>query len=486
MDDSALRGDPTPGTEAGIVLAPGNLGQMLPRNYAIPRSGNIVGVTASTPGDLRAVRSELELLRRVGECARRRELASGSVRSPRFSDEDRRELATILRDAAHPLVACMIEQIDTAFPEIREDLPMPAVKKEAEQLAREMEESGVLDDVLPGADPATVTPAADAPPARGDCPKSAEAGHDESAPFGDETTLMSTLDRAAADMAALVGEYSTGQPTATKQQNEATPDAPVPSSTPSNKAPDESFPEGVSAPKATALQPSAMSIPFTASEAGVASTTILEQVPSVSTDAADAAFEPATVTGDVPSMEQAAAPAVAEVPARAPAAPVEPVAGDPKTSPTNDGFIDKVPNVKIVAPMTCDAPAGWPAPERLRGAVDEVESGVQRIARLISEEVRQQSIQVMELATDLAKRREEFNRTLAEAEAIVRELRALREQSLADRADVEACRRETGLLREAARSAKLRADRAADSAESAAEQSMLDAAAARSCTTTAP
>lgn len=446
---------------------------------------------ANSPDELRAVRSELELLRRVADAAARRARAECAVRSQRFSEGDRRELQGILRDARHPLVERMIEQIDAAFPDIREDIPMAAVRKEADQVAREIEESGVLDEVKDSPDEGT-SPAS-APP--GD-PAVDGASNDRSAADGPNAdtlvgggrNVMSALDQAAADMAALVGEFG-GEDTTSEPQDSACTGGPqdssseaadaamadhepiaseadpvaevVSESTPGLKETNEFSNTHNHAPFAmveASPQADEDSLPQTADAGGPMTTTHADDFETQVEEAAnvDAAFARSQPEGQSQGHAEVATDDTNEIATFTEATPGE--------------------SRQAVAPDS----------GRLLGAVDQVEAGVQRIARLISDEVREQSLQVASLAADMARRQADFEHALGEAERIVSELKSLREQSLAAREDVEDSQREASLLREAARAAKERAERAADTAESAAEQSVLDAAAARNCTATAP
>lgn len=124
----------------------------LPETYFVPRDGTFSRVTAFDPHQLRNIRTELELLRRI-----RRRLETYRARPAadlvnRFTQADRDELSRILHDAGHQSVPEMIELFDREFPEIKKDIVMSVVNDESENIVQEAAEAGLINH-RPGVDP---------------------------------------------------------------------------------------------------------------------------------------------------------------------------------------------------------------------------------------------------------------------------------------------------------------------------------------------
>ena len=119
----------------------------LPATYLICRGGMPVPVTVNDLEQLRGLRTELELLRRV----RRRMSAPPQVEAPasalRYSAEDRRELIRILRDAGDPIVRQALAEIDRDFPDLRKEVLMSVINEQAENIVQEAVESGAFHQV---------------------------------------------------------------------------------------------------------------------------------------------------------------------------------------------------------------------------------------------------------------------------------------------------------------------------------------------------
>ncbi len=115
-----------------------------PRTFTIPREGRLVRATADSFEQLREIRTELELLRRI-----RRRLASSAVRSiplaeAKYSPQQRAELQQIVRDAQQPVVEQMVTIVDREFGDVRNEIVMSVVNEQAENIVQEAVESGAI------------------------------------------------------------------------------------------------------------------------------------------------------------------------------------------------------------------------------------------------------------------------------------------------------------------------------------------------------
>lgn len=110
---------------------------------------------------LRALRTELELLRRVERMTSPGRLSGVALSEAKYTSEDRRELAEILGDARSAKVQACMAIVDQEFDDLRKELLMSVVHEQAEKLAHEMAESGVAFDAVDKAPP-TVEQALDA------------------------------------------------------------------------------------------------------------------------------------------------------------------------------------------------------------------------------------------------------------------------------------------------------------------------------------
>ena len=122
----------------------------LPLAYFAARNGTLVRVIVQTRDELRLLRTELALLRRIRRCVSTERLLlrrPGSIRPmpEKYSAEDRRELAAILSDAFRPIVDETITLLDGEFEDLRKEVMMSVVNEEAEKIALEAAESTVID-----------------------------------------------------------------------------------------------------------------------------------------------------------------------------------------------------------------------------------------------------------------------------------------------------------------------------------------------------
>lgn len=121
----------------------------LPLAYFAARNGTLVRVTVQTHDELRLLRTELALLRRIRRCVSTERLLlrrPGSIRPmpEKYSLEDRRELAAILSDAFRPIVDESITLLDGEFEDLRKEIMMSVVNEEAEKIAQEAAESNAI------------------------------------------------------------------------------------------------------------------------------------------------------------------------------------------------------------------------------------------------------------------------------------------------------------------------------------------------------
>jgi hypothetical protein len=133
------------------------LPEALPRAYLVPRGGTIVRESVRNADDLRRIRTELELLRRIRRraatwCARGQPWPAQDARTGRFSVEERDDLRQILRDAMHPIVEDVAGLIDRASGDIRKELMMSAINEEAENIVQDAVDAGLLESAAPDGD----------------------------------------------------------------------------------------------------------------------------------------------------------------------------------------------------------------------------------------------------------------------------------------------------------------------------------------------
>jgi hypothetical protein len=137
--------------------------------------------------ELRELRTELALLRRIDSLVVSRRFGEWPVNEDKYDRADREELSDILRSAADPIVCSMIDVVDREFGSVREEIVMSVVQDEAERIVAEAVESGAA--------PAT---AASAPTKAPDSPPSS----DERGVAGDSRAALPDGDPIATDSTA--------------------------------------------------------------------------------------------------------------------------------------------------------------------------------------------------------------------------------------------------------------------------------------------
>jgi len=105
-----------------------------PVTYVVPRDGRAQRVTVASRDELRVLRTELELLRRIRRKRKRRFRKRRGRASPDLTPQQRRELEQVVDDACHPLVNSSIKMIDREFPEVRKEIVMSVINEEADKI----------------------------------------------------------------------------------------------------------------------------------------------------------------------------------------------------------------------------------------------------------------------------------------------------------------------------------------------------------------
>ena len=412
----------------------------LPQSYFAIRSGCVTRVDCYHRDEIRRLRTELSLLFKIDRRAEQRQLGIGDLPSAsaagRYCDDDRRELAAILRDAAHPIIKEMIEVIDREFRGIREEIFMSAVNEEADRIVQEAAEAGVIESPTPD---------------------NLESIADPDAPSVEEA-----LAAAEAELAALTGQV--GKPIADDRF-----DNPAEASGEDQPAPTDSMPEASIDELADALASAAAGVtdePDVSDEAPnprIEDVTLAEPTPH--------AAEPdilvdGTVVGrddSTPCAEEAQAEAPAEPEARSDACePIEDL------TPEHAAMPDAEADVRATADLTY-------TPDRAEQAVAEIEKGIRKLANLLNNEVSGQWKEAQQTFERLSQAQSGLGEIRQRAEELSADLRRMHEEARIARDDADVARREARLFREDARRAKERAETSASVAELAADQATREA-----------
>ncbi|MCH7873510.1 MAG: hypothetical protein IID33_17570 [Planctomycetes bacterium] len=111
--------------------------------YLIPRGGTICRVRLYGRNELRAFRTELELLRCIANAARFQAPTRPAGQLKTLTAEAYLELDQILHDALHPLVETTIARVDRDFTDLKKEIDMSAVDEEAKRMVAEATEAGI-------------------------------------------------------------------------------------------------------------------------------------------------------------------------------------------------------------------------------------------------------------------------------------------------------------------------------------------------------
>lgn len=450
----------------------------------MPRAGTLHRVTAGQRDPLLALRTELELLRCVHRHAGevRGALAqgtAGSVSQP-FTDEDRSELADIVRDAGRAIVDEMIAVFDGEFPELRKEIAMSVVNEEAEKIVAEAESSGVLGD-RNAADPAT-------------------GSQTPSEPLGESLDALDhALAVAQSELAEIVGE--TDEPHAEDQATQAVaPSLPVePEANLISEGPAECNMDDAQQELADALADfsgqsalgSAMdgsptwpgdapSGPISVESAGGRSDPLAEDAGTQGTSAPSAEDVVALGRNDNGNASTVVPTPSPDTPASdtKPAFTIQEVRTDVPAFADPRGTTQAGPRPSECETQSAPFDAAY-TPERVQHAIAAIEQGVRKLAALLGTEVNEQCHRAQEALADVGLQRDRISEAVREAGTILDELKRVRDETLNTRNQLTTAAGEARQCCEEARRARNRADHSAAAAELAAEQASREAENAR-------
>ncbi len=500
----------------------------LPETYFVPRDGAFLRVTAFDPNQLRRLRTELELLRRIRRRVRTCDTRPAADLVNRYTDADRAELSRIVRDASHPAVQEMIDLFDREFPEIRKDIMMSVVNDESENIVQEAAEAGVINadsavDLNPGSTPPainddTVASSPSENPVAGELAgtdlsealSEAEAALDETVKLCQEG-VCETVDVEAADEVEATSSNVIAEnelPPAAESVVEAAIGVDVTDAEAASSADDT---EG----KADAKAPDMVSedaVPVDLDNAGDASieaTEALEQA----VEAVDQPEMPKAADAPEPSPQpQALSLADPEVAAEEAMTIDMPVTANavPKTAPgVTKSAEAATPEVEVPVDVTAPVPEAKagdaseaepenaadsvPCPpetkpdkpsagaddaytyDRATEAVETIERGIRKIAATLQDEVTTQWKDAKEVLTQMTESGQRASEGRSEIESLLAEIKQLRDDAKSAVEELGQAREQARVSREDARRAKERAEASASAAELAADQASRDA-----------
>lgn len=454
----------------------------LPETYFTPREGSLVRVTAFNPRQLRALRTELELLHRINRRVESCDARPAADLSNRYSDADRMELSRILDDASHPVVVEMIDLFDSEFPETRKDIMMSVVNDESDNIVQEAAEAGVI-NVPPTADSDSlkVEPADDADSASSDQAETVAVDEPDASSL---TQALSEAEEAMDETVKLCqeGAGETGEMTDSVQP-QAT-DTPPPAEEIADTETPSASDEPSEAESTSDGGPVSEEEPISASDVGEASVEAADALGQVvnATDKEEAASPEGAVNppdstvahdSSEPSPEAQASPfgetetqvdaaGTSPEPAATEAVALEPKADDE----TNAEPAATAPEQTSVQEYTA---------ERAAEAVETIERGIRTIAATLQDEVVTRWKDAKQALTHVAESGQRASETRSEIEVLLDEIKQLRDKARSAMEDLTQTQQQARLLREDALRAKERAEASASAAESAADQASREA-----------
>lgn len=116
----------------------------LPQTYFLHRDGALTRVVADNPDELRYLRAELEILKRIGRKSKSWQGVVELFASNKYSETDHTEIDRIMLDAGHPLIEEMIALFDQEYGEIKDEILLSIVDEEAANIVQQAAECGVL------------------------------------------------------------------------------------------------------------------------------------------------------------------------------------------------------------------------------------------------------------------------------------------------------------------------------------------------------
>lgn len=471
----------------------------------MPRDGTLVRVTPCDADELRIVRTELELLRRIGRKATRSQRAPQQPGAMSFADVERDDLRRIIADADHPALEEMIALFDKEFPETKKEIIMSAVNEESENIVQDAVESGAMKDAAApeaSAEPDTTaaiaidapiedatnsaTPSAKKQQVETTQPDPVEPPADASPDLDmppDLDEALAAAEAALADVVGMVSEdaASSDQPVAdcdagaassdieSKQTNQGEPTTKEPGNADNSDTPvkTESCADEGAAPEVDAAPPACngdvagATEPDTTEDANPLQSAA--EVPSDTTD--ETAPGPSSDPAPETNTAQVSDPAASEQPADA-AAPVESSAAEKTTGATTTvGAIDEPP-----ASTTPDSDTLAYTAEDAQRAVAVIEKGIRSLAEILRTEVKDKWTSASDALNKVTASQDKVAESQRSAESVLEAIARLKEEAQVARDEADAARREAKLFREDARRAKRRAESSADAAEIAADQ----------------
>ncbi len=403
--------------------------------YLVPRNGTLESVNVGDHDDLRKLRTELEILRRIA-----RSVTALRLTPPQANTEDtelHQELYNALNDATNPVVEEVVALIDTQNPDLRKELFMSVVNEEAENIVQEAIESGV-------ATPTETTTV--------EKPESAVVEEAPNSPAEQVPPVETNQDTpvnevAAADLPveealAQAQEELTKAVESAQADDVATPDQDVSAPGQDETASDDANAEPVA---------EAITEPETADVDTSEATSEIDNANELEQDEIDCH----DATADLEAQLDACLSAEAD------ATPDEPTDPEPFASnATEESFVDLPPTMA----SNHSSPQEYTA-DKATAAVEEIERGIRKLADVLNNDVSTQWKQAQDAFGQVMEARTKAGAMHQEVTQMTREIARLKEEIEIARDDADVARRETKLMREDALQAKHRAEDLANAAQ---------------------
>jgi len=453
--------------------------EFFPRHYSIPRDGRVTSIVVNNRHDLRRLRTELEILRRARRHVVFRCTPIGQAPVGMYNDADHEELETILHDAEHPLVEEMIDHIDRAFPNTRKEIMMSVVNDEAQNIVQEAVEMGAIEE---GDQPSTATNEASADAAI-DMLAEAEAklaklvddshsdNNNEAGPKTPDT--QDSIEPTDPQQKTLEPAAETGDSTPTEESSTTTEQEVMaqPECEGETQAPDEATTQDTKDSQALndmedaveAITEPPVSEP--AEDSPIAVTEDAQPEEDHFDNAQPSAQTPEPTIDDITDMTPTDTDKI-----------IEEKAGDSeaqaKAMPDEDQSDSSADDVTIDKPVACDnpvdtdepavpssdTPSGDYGPDQARQAVEEIETGIRKLANVLNTQVKDQWSQASDALGDIVEKRSQLEQKLVDAKEMLEKLDRARKEAAISRDAADVARREAELFRDDLR--KLRDDAA--------------------------
>ncbi len=495
------------------------------KHYAIPRGGQVVAVVVQDCTALRLLRTELELLRRIGVQVQKYCVRSQFEITPFvFDDVAKEELRQILFDAQHPLVSEVIAHIDRDFWKTREEILMTIVQEEAEDIATAALECGVMTEQgepsaqeeavsleenkveeLKTIDSETPIEVALEQAAEGlaeltdvitDNASPVETTMGEPSEDSTDTCVDEAADTSVGDPAdADTGDISQDFESPVESADMATEsEANEPVQCDNEEAAEDNVDDAIDALEqlgatddqshtaditddgdAIDSQPASDSADTEAvSDIEGDDIGADDDIVSPTTQNGEAIADSADIADDVANSEQESA--VEESQASDLSAEAEPSDSTEATDPEGD----TPPETQASDEMNTSEYT----PERAERAVEEIEQGIRKLANLLSTQVNDQWSRAGEAFSEIMQQRDDLETTCSKLQTISTDLEQIKEDASKARDETVTARDEARQFREDAKRAKERADKSAEAAERSADEASDEAKNAKNLTTT--